>query len=184
MSSTDCYLQGKFDTALILVLEQYESIMNIMLPTLGPERQATHSPFFPICPTVARCAGRVVDRSVAAGTITYVDPESGAERETKVTGGNCKLQWKCDWAMRWFALGVDYEMSGKDLIDSQPTPARSPAPLVAWHQLVFLMSFLMRMGRKFQNRKEMALLRIGCAMAAQSHWLFMYSQPKRLRVVF
>ena len=71
MSSTDCYLEGKFDAALLRVLEQYDDIMNIMLPTLGPERQATYSPFFPICPDSGRVLqAKVVDRNIAAGTIT------------------------------------------------------------------------------------------------------------------
>ena len=119
MSSTDCYLGGKFDSALLRVLEHYDAIMNIMLPTLGLERQATYSPFFPVCPDSGKVLqAKVIHCNTSAGTFTYIDPDSGAEREVLVTGGQCKLQWKCDWAMRWYALGVDYEMSGKDLIDS------------------------------------------------------------------
>ena len=118
-SSTECYANGDFDATLMRVLEQYDAIMAIMLPTLGPERQATYSPFFPICPDTGRVLqAKVVGQNPAAGTISYIHPDCGDTRETEVTGGKCKLQWKCDWAMRWVALGVDYEMSGKDLIDS------------------------------------------------------------------
>ncbi len=88
------------------------------MPTLGPERRATYSPFLPVCPkTGVVLQVPIVDRDVKAGRIVYKD-EDGKDVETAVTGGHCKLQWKCDWAMRWYALGVDYEMSGKDLIDS------------------------------------------------------------------
>ena len=117
-SSTELYTSGAFDQALLRVLACYEEIMAIMLPTLGPERRATYSPFLPLCPSSGRVLQvPVVARDEAAGTIVYQD-EEGARVEVPVTGGRCKLQWKPDWAMRWYALGVDYEMSGKDLIDS------------------------------------------------------------------
>jgi lysyl-tRNA synthetase class 1 len=117
-SSTELYASGAFDEALLRVLARYDEIMAIMLPTLGPERRATYSPFLPVCPTTGRVLQvPVVERDEAAGTIVYED-EEGASVEVPVTGGHCKLQWKPDWAMRWYALGVDYEMSGKDLIES------------------------------------------------------------------
>ena len=90
-----------------------------MLPTLGKERQATYSPFLPICPRTRRVLQvPVVERKVGDGTIVYRDPDTERLEEVPVTGGHCKLQWKPDWGMRWYALGIDYEMSGKDLIDS------------------------------------------------------------------
>ncbi len=117
-SSTELYASGAFDQALLQVLACYDEIMAIMLPTLGPERRATYSPFLPVCPSSGRVLQvPVVERDEAAGTIVYRD-EGGARVEVPVTGGHCKLQWKPDWAMRWYALGVDYEMSGKDLIES------------------------------------------------------------------
>ena len=117
-SATELYSTGRFDEALLKVLQHYDEIMAIMLPTLGPERQATYSPFLPVCPRTGRVLQvPVVGRDVDAGTIVYQD-EDGTQVEVPVTGGHCKLQWKPDWAMRWYALGVDYEMSGKDLIDS------------------------------------------------------------------
>jgi lysyl-tRNA synthetase class 1 len=117
-SSSELYQSGRFDEALLRVLACYDQVMAVMLPTLGPERRATYSPFLPICPRTGRVLQvPVVERNVAAGTIVYQD-EDGTRVEVPVTGGHCKLQWKPDWAMRWYALGVDYEMSGKDLIDS------------------------------------------------------------------
>jgi lysyl-tRNA synthetase class 1 len=118
-SSTECYRDGLFDDTLRQMLSHYDAIMKVILPTLGPDRQATYSPFLPVCPRT----GVVLQVPMAAtdpdaGTVTYKDPETGETLETPVTGGHCKLQWKADWAMRWAALSVDYEMSGKDLIDS------------------------------------------------------------------
>jgi lysyl-tRNA synthetase class 1 len=118
LSSTDCYLSGRFDQALLRVLACYDAIMAVMLPSLGEERQQSYSPFLPVSPSSGRVLQvPIVARDVAAGTITFKD-EDGKTVEQPVTGGRCKLQWKPDWAMRWYALGVDYEMSGKDLIPS------------------------------------------------------------------
>jgi lysyl-tRNA synthetase, class I len=117
-SATECYRSGRFDAALLTVLAHYDEVMRVIVPTLGKERQATYSPFLPLCPKTGRVLQvPVVAHDAAAGTVVYRD-EDGATNEVPVTGGSCKLQWKADWAMRWFALGVDYEMSGKDLIDS------------------------------------------------------------------
>jgi lysyl-tRNA synthetase class 1 len=117
-SATDCYRAGLFDATLRSMLNHYDEVLRVMLPTLGAERRATYSPFLPVCPKTGRVLlAPVVAHDADAGTITYED-EDGSKVETLVTGGNCKLQWKADWAMRWTALGVDYEMSGKDLIDS------------------------------------------------------------------
>jgi lysyl-tRNA synthetase class 1 len=124
-SSTDYYRSGRFDAALLRMLERVEEVMEIMLPSLRAERAQTYSPFLPIHPE----AGRVMQVAIeetrpAAGTIVWRDPDSGRRFETPVTGGHCKLQWKPDWGMRWYALGVDYEMSGKDLIDSVKLSSR------------------------------------------------------------
>ncbi len=119
MSSTDCYTSGRFDGALMKVLERFDKVMAIMLPSLREERAATYSPFLPIDPkTGIVLQVPVLAHDAKAGTITYEDPETKQPVATPVTGGRCKLQWKPDWAMRWVALGVDYEMAGKDLIDS------------------------------------------------------------------
>ena len=125
LSSTDVYKSGTFDQALLTLLERYDDVMAVMLPTLGAERQATYSPFLPISPTTGHVLQvPVVERKLDSGTIVFEDPATSRLTEVPVTGGACKLQWKPDWAMRWHALGVDYEMSGKDLIDSVKVGAR------------------------------------------------------------
>jgi lysyl-tRNA synthetase class 1 len=124
-SSTEYYKAGRFDAALVRVLERYSEVMAATLPTLRAERQATYSPILPIHPhsgIVMQVPMRHVDP--AAGTVAWQDPASGESFETSVKGGACKLQWKADWAMRWFALSVDYEMSGKDLADSVKLSSR------------------------------------------------------------
>jgi lysyl-tRNA synthetase class 1 len=108
-----------FDATLMKMLEVYDKVMDIILPTLGPERRATYSPFLPISPTSGKVLQvPMVERNAKKGTVVYVDPDTAKKVETPVTGGRVKAQWKADWAMRWTALGVDYEMCGKDLIDS------------------------------------------------------------------
>jgi lysyl-tRNA synthetase, class I len=119
LSSTDCYTSGRFDAALLRVLERFDGVMAIMLPSLREERAQTYSPFLPISPrTGVVLQVPILAHDAAAGTITYEDPDTREQVTTLVTGGRTKLQWKPDWAMRWAALGIDYEMAGKDLIDS------------------------------------------------------------------
>lgn len=123
-SATDYYTSGRFDEMLLTALERFDKIMAIMLPTLGAERQATYSPFLPVSPKTGKVLQvPTLERNVAAGTIVYEEPD-GERVEIPVTGGNVKMQWKPDWALRWAALGVDYEMSGKDLIDSVTQSAK------------------------------------------------------------
>jgi lysyl-tRNA synthetase class 1 len=124
VSSTDCYHSGRFDQALLTALARFDAIQKIMLPTLGEERRATYSPFLPISPTTGRVLQvPTLERYPDRGTIVFED-EDGTLVEQRVVGGLAKLQWKPDWAMRWAALGVDYEMSGKDLIDSVKASAQ------------------------------------------------------------
>jgi lysyl-tRNA synthetase class 1 len=119
-SSTDTYKSGAFDAALLRVLAKYDKVMDVMLPTLGEERQQTYSPFLPISPRSGKVLlAKVVDRDLANGTITYVE-EDGSLETVPVTGGHCKLQWKPDFGMRWAALDVDYEMYGKDHLAQTP----------------------------------------------------------------
>jgi lysyl-tRNA synthetase, class I len=118
-SATDYYTSGRLDAGLLRMLAVYDKVMDIILPTLGEERRATYSPFLPICPrTGIVLQVPMLSRNVDAGTVTYADPQTGEHVEVPVTGGHVKCQWKADWALRWYALGVDYEMAGKDLIDS------------------------------------------------------------------
>ena len=114
ISATEKYKSGAFDSTMLRVLEKYEELMDLMLPTLGGERQETYSPFMPIDPE----SGIVIDKGVKGinkekGTVIYVNTK-GEEKEISVTGGNCKLQWKIDFGARWYSLGVDYEIYGKD----------------------------------------------------------------------
>ena len=113
-SATDYYRSGKFDHMLLRAAERYDDIMKVMLPTLGAERQATYSPFLPISPI----SGRVLyvpmkEVNARDGTVTFAD-EDGRDTTVPVTGGHVKMQWKPDFGMRWAALGVDFEMFGKD----------------------------------------------------------------------
>jgi lysyl-tRNA synthetase class 1 len=118
-SSTEYYRTGRFDAALVRVLERYDAVMAATLPTLRAERQATYSPILPVHPHTGIVMQVPMTRiDPVAATVTWNDPLTGETFETSVKGGACKLQWKADWAMRWYALSVDYEMSGKDLIDS------------------------------------------------------------------
>ena len=118
ISASSRYNSGSFDDALRQVLRRNQAILDIMLPTLREERRRTYSPVLPISPT----SGRVLQVPVEiidaeAGTVRFTD-EDGSVVEQSALGGRAKLQWKVDWAMRWYALGVDYEMYGKDLTDS------------------------------------------------------------------
>jgi lysyl-tRNA synthetase class 1 len=118
LASSDCYASGRFDETLRRVLRRYDAIMEVMLPTLREERRKSYSPVLP----VSRATGKVLQVLVEvvdadAGTVRYTDPDSAEVVEQSILSGGAKLQWKVDWALRWVALGVDYEMSGKDHID-------------------------------------------------------------------
>ena len=116
-SSTSLYKSGFFNSSLQIILENYEGIMNIILPTLGKERQKTYSPFLPICPET----GHVLEipvKNINKDKSEIIFDNDGKELQASIFDGNCKLQWKVDWAMRWYALDVDFEMYGKDLIES------------------------------------------------------------------
>ncbi|HXV74275.1 MAG TPA: lysine--tRNA ligase, partial [Sphingomonadales bacterium] len=154
LSSTACYASGHFDNALRAILQNYEKVRNVILPTLGEERRKTYSPFLPISPATGRVLQVPLKRIDAkAGTITF-DDEDGAEQTLPVTGGHCKLQWKVDWAMRWVALGVDYEMAGKDLIESMHLSGAIARLLGARPPEGFIYElFLDEMGEKISKSK-------------------------------
>jgi lysyl-tRNA synthetase class 1 len=118
-SSTDYYTSGRFDAALLHMLAHVDEVTKIMIASLREERASTYSPFLPIHPKTGFVMQVPLEgHDAKAGTIRWRDPQTNELFETPVTGGHCKLQWKPDWAMRWYALKVDYEMAGKDLIDS------------------------------------------------------------------
>lgn len=187
-SATTCYKSGMFDATLLKMLAAYDAVMNIILPTLGPERQATYSPFLPI----SERSGKVlqvptVARDVKAGTITYVDPDTGKKVETPVTGGRVKCQWKADWAMRWTALGVDYEMAGKDLIDSVTLSSKVCKALGGTPPEGFNYElFLDQNGEKISKSKGNGLtIEEWLTYASpESLALFMYQKPKTAKRLY
>src|SRR5438270_10327711 len=123
----------------------------------------------------------MIERNVAKGTVAYVDPDTGEKTETAVTGGKVKCQWKADWAMRWFALGVDYEMAGKDLIDSVKLSSRICAALGGTPPEGFIYELILdERGQKISKSKGNGLtieewLRYA---SPESLSLFMYREPK------
>ncbi len=118
LSATDCYTSGRFDDVIRKVLHAWEAIMGVMLPTLREDRRKTYSPVLPISPSTGRVLQVPVDVIDAEAGLIGFDDEDGHRVRQSAFGGQAKLQWKVDWAARWVALGVDYEMAGKDLIDS------------------------------------------------------------------
>jgi lysyl-tRNA synthetase class 1 len=119
VSASERYGSGAFDEAVKAVLRHWDAIQAIMLPTLREERRASYAPVLPVHPeTGVVLQVPIVAVDAEAGTVAYVDPDDGSRRTQSALGGAAKLQWKVDWAMRWVALGVDYEMYGKDLTDS------------------------------------------------------------------
>lgn len=187
MSATDCYRSGFFDNTLLALLQHYDDVVNIILPTLGNERQLTYSPFMPVCPETGRVLMvQVVARDVKAGTITYLS-ESGKQVETPVTGGRCKVQWKCDWAMRWRALGVDYEMYGKDLIPSAELSGKicevigGEKPLGFFYEL-----FLDELGQKISKSKGNGLTIDEWLTYAPQESLayYMYQSPRKAKRLY
>ena len=188
MSSTQCYTSGRFDEALLKVLAQFDKVMAIMLPSLREERAQTYSPFLPIDPRSGVVLQvPVLTHDAAHGTITYQNPETQERCTVPVTGGRCKLQWKPDWAMRWVALGVDYEMAGKDLIDSVKLSGEickalgAPPPEGFNYEL-----FLDEKGQKISKSKGNGLtidewLRYA---SPESLSLFMYREPKSAKRLY
>ena len=181
MSSTKTYASGRFDKALLRMLDRFDQVQAIMLPSLREERAATYSPFLPIHPrTGVVMQAPVLAHDPSAGTIRWRDPATGEEFETPVTGGKCKLQWKPDWAMRWFALGVDYEMAGKDLIDSVKLSSRIARVLGAEPPAGFNYElFLDENGQKISKTKGNGLtIEQWLAYASpESLSLFMFQKP-------
>ena len=187
LSSTDCYKSGRFDATLMLFLQRFDAVMNIMLPSLREERAQSYSPFLPIHPKTGVVMQVPAEPNAAKGTIAWSDPETGERFETPVTGGHCKLQWKPDWAMRWVALGIDYEMSGKDLIDSvklsnEIARALGSVPPEGFNYELFLDE----KGQKISKSKGNGLtidewLRYA---SPESLSLFMYREPKAAKRLY
>src|SRR6056300_658938 len=186
-SSTDCYLNGDFDETLLSILNNYEKINEIILPTLGKDRRSTYSPFLPICEETGKVLQVPINNiNLDNGTIEYTN-EKGKNITTEVTKGKCKLQWKADWAMRWAALDVNYEMNGKDLTPSFDLSKKivrtigGKAPINMVYEL-----FLDQNGEKISKSKGNGLsieewLSYG---TEDSLTLYMYQNPKRAKRLF
>jgi lysyl-tRNA synthetase class 1 len=187
MSSTETYKSGRFDEVLLRVLARFDAMQAVMLPTLGEERRATYSPFLPISPK----SGKVLqvptlERNVEKGTIVFAD-EDGTLTEVPVTGGHVKLQWRPDWAARWTALEVDFEASGKDLIDSvrvsdKLTRVLGGVPPVAFHFELFMDENNQKISKSKGNGLTMEeWLRYG---APESLAYYMYQSPKSAKRLY
>jgi lysyl-tRNA synthetase, class I len=186
-SGSEEYRKGTLNAALRKVLERHDQIREVVLPTLGPERRATYSPILPISPKTGRVLQVPIEECRPdQGTVVFRD-EDGTLTEVPVTDGHCKMQWKCDWALRWAALDVDYEMSGKDLIDSVKLSARicrildGTPPENLTYEL-----FLDELGQKISKSKGNGLtieewLRYGTRESLQ---LFLYRDPKKAKRLF
>lgn len=185
-SATDLYKNGVLDEYLLKALAKYDDIMALMLPTLGEERQATYSPFLPICPKTGKVLYvSIIKRDVQAGTVTYID--DGEEVTVPVTGGHCKLQWKPDFGVRWAALDVDFEMYGKDHLANGPlysnickavggTPPRQ----------LFYELFLDEEGRKISKSKGNGITIDEWLTYAPTESLsfYMYQSPKKAKRLY
>src|ERR1700760_4961054 len=187
MSSTETYKSGRLDEVLLRILARFEAVQAIMLPTLGEERRATYSPSLPISPTSGRVLqAPTLEPNVEKGTIVFAD-EDGTKTEVPVTGGHVKLQWRPDWAARWTALGVDFEASGKDLVDSvrvsnRVCKALGGEPPEAFHFELFMDENNQKISKSKGNGLTMEeWLRYG---APESLAYYMFMSPKSAKRLY
>ncbi|MDC0054300.1 lysine--tRNA ligase [Candidatus Pelagibacter sp.] len=185
-SSTELYKSGFFNETLKLILKKYHDIMDIIIPTLGKERQKTYSPFLPICPDT----GVVLEIPVLEiddGNSKIIFDNHGKRLEKSILDGNCKLQWKVDWAMRWYALDVDFEMYGKDLIESAILSTKIIKILGKTNPSGFAYElFLDEKGEKISKSKGNGITIDEWLEYAspESLSLFMYQNPKRAKKLY
>ena len=185
-SSTQLYKSGFFNETLQLILKNYQDIMEIIMPTLGKERQKTYSPFLPICPDT----GKVLEipiLEVIRDQSKIVFDNHGKKLETSILDGNCKLQWKVDWAMRWHALEVDFEMYGKDLIESAILSTKIVNLLGKKNPSGFAYElFLDEKGEKISKSKGNGITIDQWLeySSPESLSLFMYQNPKRAKKLY
>ena len=185
-SSSELYKSGYFNETLKLILNKYHDIMNIILPTLGKERQKTYSPFLPICPDTGVVLEIPVSEIDEKNSKIIFD-NSGKKLEKSILDGNCKLQWKVDWAMRWYALDVDFEMYGKDLIESAILSTKIIKILGKTNPSGFAYElFLDEKGEKISKSKGNGITIDEWLEYAspESLSLFMYQNPKRAKKLY
>ncbi len=185
-SSTEIYKKGLFNESLLKILEKYEQIKEIIIPTLGKERQKTYSPFLPICPETGKVLeAQVVEVNKKEGKIVYQNKDK--KIETEVINGKCKLQWKVDWAMRWYAFDIDYEMYGKDLIESAILSKKICQTLGKKSPIGFAYEmFLDEKGEKISKSKGNGITIEEWLKYAspESLSLYMYQNPKRAKKLY
>ena len=185
-SSTENYKKGVFNKTLLLVLEKYEQIMEIIIPTLGKDRQKTYSPFLPICKETGKVLEvPIIEFNKKKGKIIYRNNDQ--DIETEVTNGKCKLQWKVDWAMRWYTFDVDYEMYGKDLIESAILSSKICKTLGKKNPNGFAYElFLDEKGEKISKSKGNGITIDQWLKYAspESLSLYMYQNPKRAKKLY
>ena len=185
-SSTQLYKSGFFNETLQLILKNYQGIMEIIIPTLGKERQKTYSPFLPICPDT----GQVLEipiLEVIRDQSKIIFDNNGKKLEASILDGNCKLQWKVDWAMRWYALEVDFEMYGKDLIESAILSTKIVNLLGKKNPSGFAYElFLDEKGEKISKSKGNGITIDQWLeySSPESLSLFMYQNPKRAKKLY
>ena len=185
-SSSELYKTGFFNETLKLILNKYNEIMDIIIPTLGKERQKTYSPFLPICPDT----GVVLEIPVLEideKNSKIIFDNFGKKLEKSILDGHCKLQWKVDWAMRWYALDVDFEMYGKDLIESAILSTKIIKILGKTNPSGFAYElFLDEKGEKISKSKGNGITIDEWLEYAspESLSLFMYQNPKRAKKLY
>ena len=185
-SSTNLYKSGFFNETLKVILKKYKDIMDIIIPTLGKERQKTYSPFLPICPETGKVLEIPVLEINEKNSIIIFD-NFGKKLEKSILDGNCKLQWKVDWAMRWYALDVDFEMYGKDLIESAILSTKIIKILGKNNPAGFAYElFLDEKGEKISKSKGNGITIDEWLEYAspESLSLFMYQNPKRAKKLY
>ena len=185
-SSTTMYKDGTFNSALQIILDNYQGIMNIIIPTLGKDRQKTYSPFLPICPETGKVLEIPVLEIIKEKSKVIFD-NNGKKLEVSIFDGHCKLQWKVDWAMRWFALDVDFEMYGKDLIESAILSSKIIKLIGKTNPSGFAYElFLDEKGEKISKSKGNGITIDQWLEYAspESLSLYMYQNPKRAKKLY
>ena len=185
-SSSSLYKRGLFNSTLQLILENYHGIMDIILPTLGKERQKTYSPFLPICPDTGKVLEIPVSKILKEKSKIIFD-NNGKKLEISVLDGHCKLQWKVDWAMRWYALDIDFEMYGKDLIESAILSSKIVKLIGKTNPSGFAYElFLDEKGEKISKSKGNGITIDQWLEYAspESLSLYMYQNPKRAKKLY